>query len=473
MNALDLASKSHVYLVGIGGIGLSAIARVLLAQGHRVSGSDMRASAITDALAGEGITVHIGHDAGHLPVGADLVIVSSAVPADNPEVVAAQQRGIPVVKRAEVLGAMMAGKVGIAVAGTHGKTTITALIAFTLMRTGRDPTFIVGGVLHDLHTNARAGKGPYFVVEADEYDYTFLGLRPQIAVVTNIEMDHPDCYPTLKSMVEAFRRFLALVPPDGCAIGCGDDEGVGGLLGELEGTRRITYGLGGGMDWQATNIRANPSGGSDFLVRHEGRDFGRFSIRLSGIHNVQNVLAVLAVAHHLGLDQEAVRGALAEFRGTGRRFEHKGTASGVTVIDDYAHHPTQIRATLAAARTCFPQSAIWAVFQPHTYSRTKALLDEYATSFGDADHVIVTAIYPAREHDTLGVSAADLVARMSHSDARLITELGAVTDYLVAHVQPGDVVITLGAGDGYLVGEELLARCRGQDARGRMQEDGW
>jgi UDP-N-acetylmuramate--alanine ligase len=465
MNALDLASKSHIYLVGIGGIGLSAIARVLLAQGHRVSGSDMRASAITDALAGEGITVHIGHDAGHLPTDADLVIVSSAVPADNPEVVAARQRGIPVVKRDEVLGAMMAGKVGIAVAGTHGKTTITALIAFALMRTGCDPTFIVGGVLYDLGTNARAGKGPYFVIEADEYDHTFLGLRPQIAVVTNIEMDHPDCYPTLGSMVEAFRSFLALVPSDGCVVGCGDDQRVRGLLGELKGTQRIAYGLGKGWDWWATDIRAIPGGGSNFLVRHGERDVGRFSIGLSGIHNVQNALAVLAVTHHLGLDQEVVRGALAEFRGTGRRFEHKGTAGGVTVIDDYAHHPTQIRATLAAARARFPQSTIWAVFQPHTYSRTKALLDEYAASFGDADHVIVTAIYAAREHDTLGVSAADLVALMSHPDVRLIAELDAVTDYLAAHVRPGDVVITLGAGDGYLVGEGLLARCRGREAK--------
>ena len=466
MNALELASKSHIYLIGIGGIGLSAIARVLLAQGYRVSGSDMRASAITDALAREGITVHIGHDAGHLPPDVALVIVSSAVPVDNPEVVAAQQRGIPVVKRAEVLGAMMAGKVGIAVAGTHGKTTITALIALTLMRAGCDPTFIVGGVLQDLGTNARAGQGPYFVIEADEYDHTFLGLRPQIAVVTNIEMDHPDCYPDLESMIEAFRRFLALVPPDGCVVGCGDDQRVRGLLGELRGTRRITYGLGAGVDWRATDIRANPAGGSDFLVRHAGRDFGRFSIsiRLSGVHNVQNALAVLAVAHHLGLDQEAVREALAEFRGTGRRFEHKGTVAGVTVIDDYAHHPTQIRATLAAARARFPQGAIWAVFQPHTYSRTKALLDEYAASFGDADHVIVTAIYAAREHDTLGVSAADLVARMSHPDARLIADLGAATDYLAGHVRPGDVVITLGAGDGYLVGEGLLARLEKQDA---------
>lgn len=458
MSTLNLTSKSRVHLVGIGGIGLSAIARVLLAQGCRVSGSDRRSSAITDALASEGVMVCIGHDASHLPSDTDLVIVSSAVAADNPEAVAARQRGIPVVKRAEVLGAMMAGKTGIAVAGTHGKTTITALIAFTLVRAGLDPTFIVGGVLQDLNTNARAGKGPYFVIEADEYDRTFLGLRPLVAVVTNIEMDHPDCYPDLPSMVEAFRSFLALIPRDGYVVGCGDDERVRRLLGELEGTQRITYGLGDEADWQAADIRSNRDGGSDFIARHKGGDVGRFSIRLPGIHNVQNALAVLAVAHHLGVDQEIAGGALAEFRGTGRRFELKGMAGGVTVIDDYAHHPTQIRATLAAARSRFPQSTIWAVFQPHTYSRTKGLLDEYAVSFSDADHVIVTAIYAAREYDTLGVSAADLVARMSHPDALHIAELDAVTEYLAAHIRPGDVVLTLGAGDGYLVGERLLAR---------------
>lgn len=462
MSTLDLTSKARVHLVGIGGIGLSAIARVLRAWGHRVSGSDLRASAITADLRREGITVYIGHDAEHLPADADLVIISSAVPADNPEIVAAREKGIPVLKRAEVLGTMMAGKVGIAVAGTHGKTTITALIAFTLLRAGWDPTFIVGGVLQDLSTNARAGAGPHFVIEADEYDHTFLGLRPQLAVVTNIEMDHPDCYPTLESMVEAFRRFLALVPPDGCIVGCGDEDRVRGILGELEGIPRITYGLGSDVDWQATDIREHGGGGSDFVARYRGRDVGRFFIRLPGIHNVQNALAVLAVAQHLGVEQETVREALAAFQGTGRRFEHKGTVAGVTVIDDYAHHPTQIRATLAAARVCFPQGEVWAVFQPHTYSRTKALLDEYATSFDDADHVIVLDIYAAREFDTLGVSAADLVARMSHPDARYIAGLDAATDYLFAHVRAGDVVLTLGAGDGYLVGERLLDRCRRQ-----------
>ncbi|MCR4405933.1 MAG: UDP-N-acetylmuramate--L-alanine ligase [Anaerolineae bacterium] len=462
MSALNLTSPSRVHLVGIGGIGLSAIARVLLAWGHQVSGSDRRASAITDVLTGEGVSVYIGHDAEHLPPDTDLVIVSSAVPADNPEVVAARQRGIPVVKRAEVLGDMMAGKLGIAVAGTHGKTTIAALIAFTLVRAGLDPTFIVGGVLQDLGTNARAGRGPHFVIEADEYDRTFLGLRPQVAVVTNIEMDHPDCYPDLGSMVEAFRSFLALVPRDGWVIGCRDDERIRELLGELGGTRRVTYGLGDGVDWQAVDVRSNQAGGSDFVVRYQGSDVGRFSIRLPGIHNVQNALAVLAVAHHLDVDQEIVGRALAEFQGTGRRFELKGMAGGVTVIDDYAHHPTQIRATLAAARARFPQSSIWAVFQPHTYSRTKGLLDEYAVSFSDADHVIVTAIYAAREYNSLGVSAADLVARMSHPDAHHIAELEAVTEYLAAHVRPGDVVLTLGAGDGYLVGENLLARLKWQ-----------
>ncbi|MBC7252207.1 MAG: UDP-N-acetylmuramate--L-alanine ligase, partial [Anaerolineae bacterium] len=262
----------------------------------------------------------------------------------------------------------------------------------------------------------------------------------------------------------------ALVPGDGWVVGCGDDERVRrllGELGELRGPLGVMYGLGDGVDWQAVDVRSNRAGGSDFVVRCRGSDVGRFSIGLPGIHNVQNALAVLAVAHYLGVDQGIVSGALAEFRGTGRRFELKGMAGGVTVIDDYAHHPTQIRATLAAARARFPQSTIWAVFQPHTYSRTKALLDEYAASFDDADHVIVLDIYAAREFDTLGVRAADLVARMSHPDARYIAGLDAATDYLFEHVQPGDVVLTLGAGDGYLVGERLLDKCRKQEARGR------
>ncbi len=452
----------RVHLIGIGGIGLSAIAKVLLEEGYRVSGSDLKLSPITAALADLGAVVYQGHRAENVGQ-ADLVIVSSAIPADNPEAAAARERGIPVVKRDWMLGRMMQGRFGIAVAGSHGKTTITALIALCLTEAGLDPTFIVGGILENLGTNAKAGRGEHFVVEADEYDRTFLGLRPRIAVVTNIEMDHPDCYPELDDLVEAFRGFVHLVPADGCVVGCGDEARTRGVLRELRGAEGlgadvVTYGLGEGVDWQAADIRANELGGHDFVALHDGQAVGEFTLRIPGLHNVQNALAVLAVAHRLGLPLADVRETLRGFRGVQRRFEVKGEVNGIIVIDDYAHHPTQIRTTLRAARERYPQRTIWAVFQPHTYSRTKALLSEFAASFADADHVVVTDIYAAREDDDLGVSASHIVARTKHPDVRYIPGLDEAADYLLDHLKSGDVLITLGAGDGYKVGEEVLAR---------------
>ncbi len=477
--------NARIHLIGIGGIGLSAIARVLLEEGRRVSGSDLKLSPITDALADLGATIHQGHRAenvGH----ADLVIVSSAIPADNPEAAAARASGIPVVKRDWMLGRMMEGRFGIAVAGSHGKTTITALIALVLTEAGLDPTFIVGGIMENLGTNARAGRGEHFVIEADEYDRTFLGLKPRIAVVTNIEMDHPDCYPRLDDLVEAFREFVNLVPAEGCIIGCGDEERVKGILraggqgsrGALklkaqssklkaqkgskgagwQGPSVVTYGLGEGVDWRAVDIRSNEGGGSSFVALHEGQPVGDFALSIPGLHNVQNSLAVLAVAHQVGLDLAGVGETLRSYRGVQRRFEVKGEANGIVVIDDYAHHPTQIRTTLRAARERYPGRTIWAVFQPHTYSRTRALLGEFAASFADADHVVVTDIYAAREFDDLGVSAADIMARMRHPDARYIPGLDEAAGHLLDHLKPGDVLLTLGAGDGYKVGEEVLAR---------------
>ena len=468
-----MKQRATIHFIGIGGIGLSAMAKILLEEGYRVSGSDLQSSPLTANLEALGASIHKGHAADNVGP-ADLVIMSSAIQPDNPEVVAARQRGIPVIKRDQMLGRMMAGRYGIAVAGTHGKTTTTALIAWLLTQAGLDPTFIVGGVVENLGTNAQAGRGDHFVIEADEYDYTFLGLKPRIAVLTVIEMDHPDCFHDLDEVTEAFIKFVRLVPKDGCVVGCGDEsrvraviEGRGGAKGS-EGEKGkpqvVTYGLGAGVDWQAVEIRANEVGGSDFVALKERQPMGTFGLQLPGLHNVKNALAAIAVADHLGLDLAAVGTALREFRGTKRRFEHKGTAGGVIVIDDYAHHPTEIRATLAAARRRYPDSEIWAVFQPHTYSRTKALLHEFAESFGDADHVIVVDIYPAREYDNLGVSTADIVARMTHPDARHIATLNDAADYLLRHLKVGDVLITLGAGDGYLVGERVLASL-GQEAK--------
>ncbi len=454
----------HVHFIGIGGAGLSAIARVLMEQGTAVSGSDLVLSPAAEALMRDGAQVFIGHRPENI-VGADGVIASSAVREDNPEVRAARAAGIPVLRRAEVLGRLMEGHIGIAVAGTHGKTTTTAMIATALWEAGLDPTFIIGGTLVGWGINARAGGGPHFVLEADEYDRTFLGLAPQVAVVTNVEHDHPDCYPTFADFRAAFAEFVARVPADGLLVVCGDHP-VARELGEerlARGGVVIFYGLGRKVQWTARQVHPNPSGGTDFVVMRGGRPLGEVRLRVPGGHNVLNALAALAVADHLGVPFPTVRSALEGFRGVGRRFEIKGEAEGIVVVDDYAHHPTEIRATLAAARERFPGRAVWAVWQPHTYSRTKALLEDFARAFDQADHVIILPIYAAREQDTLGVSSASVLARMVHPDARLVGSREEAVALLGAEVRPGDVVLTLGAGDGDRVGEWLLIALRGRE----------
>ncbi|MDW8067585.1 MAG: UDP-N-acetylmuramate--L-alanine ligase [Anaerolineae bacterium] len=447
----------RVHFIGIGGAGLSAIARVLMERGARVSGSDLTLSPAAEALAREGAQVYLGHRAENV-VGADAVIVSSAVREDNVEVQAARAAGIPVLRRAQVLGQLMEGHIGIAVAGTHGKTTTTAMIATVLWEAGLDPTFIVGGTLVGPGINARAGGGPHFVIEADEYDRTFLGISPHIAVVTNVEHDHPDCYPTFEDFRAAFAEFVARIPPDGLLVACGDHP-VARELGQerqARGGRVVFYGREKGAEWTAHQVHANPSGGTDFYAVRSGRTLGEVRLRVPGEHNVLNALAALAVAEEVGVPFPTARAALSGFRGVARRFEVKGEAEGVVVVDDYAHHPTEIRATLAAARQRFPGRPLWAVWQPHTYSRTKALLEEFAEAFDQADHVVVLPIYAARESDTLGVSSADVVARMRHPDARVVGSREEAVALLGTEVRPGDVVLTLGAGDGDKVGEWLL-----------------
>jgi UDP-N-acetylmuramate--alanine ligase len=446
-----MTSPRHIHLIGIGGAGLSAIATVLLEQGYTISGSDLHASPITNRLARQGATVHIGHAAANLG-DADLVIVSSAVPEDNPEVTEAHRRGTPVAKRAEWLGHMMAGKRSVAIAGTHGKTTTTAMTALILRDAGLSPAFIVGGDIPQLGTNASAGQGDVFVIEADEYDRTFLGLQPEIAVVTVVEWDHPDCYPTPGSLQEAFRQFVALVPPSGLIIGCGDEPGVQNLL---EAVPITTYGLDESNDWRASNLRPNTYGGYDFTVSTNLAAF-HASTAVPGTHNVKNALAALVVADRLGVPSFQAIDTLINFTGVSRRFEIKGQAREVLVVDDYAHHPTEIRATLAAARAHYPQRTIWAVFQPHTYSRTRALLDDFVAAFSDAHHVVVVDVFPAREVDNGSVSSRDIVERMEHPDSRYIGALSDAAGFLVDQLHPGDVLITLGAGDGYRVGETVI-----------------
>lgn len=457
---------THVHFIGIGGTGLSAIARLLLEMGFTVSGSDRVLSPFAEALQRDGVTVHVGHNAANV-AGADWVVRSSAVGDDNPEVQEARQRNIPVYKRADFLGRLMEEKTGIAVAGAHGKTTTTGMIAWTLFALGRDPSFIVGSTLTNLKTNARAGKGRAFVIEADEYDRMFLGLKPRIAVVTNIEHDHPDCYPRFEDMLSAFRAFVALLPPDGALIACIDDPAAASLMNDArrEGRNVLAYGLQGestinASQWMlARNTQANLRGGFDFDAVSNlftGAQSVHVSLQVPGRHNVQNALAVLGVIALLGLPPKKAADALGEFRGAGRRFEVVGEVNRITVINDYGHHPTEIKATLAAARARYPDRRIVAVWQPHTYSRTQALFEHFASAFPDADEVIATEIYASRETRQTFTSAL-VVSAMRHPAARFIAELSAATKYLLDHLRPGDVLIVFSAGDADRVSADVLA----------------
>lgn len=447
----------HVHLIGIGGSGISAIARVLMEQGAVISGSDLVMSPAARALGRDGATVFEGHRAENLG-GAELVVISSAVPSSNVEAQSARDAGIPVLTRPEMLGRMMAGRTGVAVAGTHGKTTTTAMIATILLAAGRDPTVVVGGIVTGLGTNARSGRDQLFVLEADEYDRTFLSLSPRVAVVTNVEHDHPDCYPTFADVRDAFERFVALVPPEGLLAVCSDDPVARDLGAQrrLAGGGTVFFGLGGEAEWRAEEVRPNFAGGVDFLAVHQGEVLGLVRLRLPHEHSASNAMGALAVANFLGVPFQVSREALTGFRGVGRRFELKGEAGGVTVVDDYAHHPTEIWETLKAARSRFPGRSIWAVWQPHTYSRIRALYDDFAGAFGGADHVVVLPIYPARETDRLGLCETALADEIRSPDVIVAESLDAAVDVLLERVQPGDVVLTLGAGDGDRVGERLL-----------------
>lgn len=461
-----LRPEMHIHLVGIGGAGMSAIARVLLGRGYRVSGSDMQANDQTRALASAGARIFQGHHAQQVD-GADVVVVSSAVPESNPEWVAAREQDIPVMKRAELVGRLMQGSVGIAVAGTHGKTTTTGMIAHLLLETGNDPTVILGGTLPELGGNGRYGEGPYFVVEADEYDYMFLGLHPDLAVITNIEHDHPDLFPTMESYREAFQQFIEVLPTNSRLYLCADDQGVQDFIAEMSfsSLRLKTYGLGNGhitLDVCALNSQPNQMGGTDFVVELSGQTIGLARLRVPGIHNVRNALAVIAIGLDLGIDFAQICRALASFGGVQRRFQIIGEIADVTVIDDYAHHPTEIKMTLAAARQRYPNRRLWAVWQPHTFSRTRRMIDDFAASFAGADRVVVLDIYRSRESNNLGINASDVVARMQHPNTVYIPTREAAAEYLLERISPGDVILTLGAGDGNLVGEWVLNGIREQ-----------
>lgn len=454
----------HIHFIGIGGSGLSAIARLLLEMGFAVSGSDRADSPFLSDLRNSGAEIMIGHNPANVS-GANLVVRSSAIPDDNPEVVTAKEIGIPVLKRADFLGKLMEEKYGIAIAGTHGKTTTTAMMAWVLHALQQDPSFIVGGLINNLGVNAHAGKGDHFVIEADEYDHMFLGLKPMLEIVTNIEHDHPDCYPTAESFSKAFLDFVGLLPQTGILVACGQDPGAFNLIQYAQNNQinTLTYGIATNSDTEpiddiyfakATHIMSFPEGGFSFDAMVNNQDC-KVKLQVPGIHNVLNSLAVLSVVSILGLSLQDAAAALGEFQGAGRRFEILGEPEGITIINDYAHHPTEIRATLAAARSRYPGRKLWAVWQPHTYSRTKLLHNEFSKAFFDADEVIVTEIFPSREPKE-DYSSYKVVQDMQNESVQFIPGLVDVFKYLGDHLKKGDVLLILSAGDADQISNWIL-----------------
>ena len=450
--------RGSTHFIGIGGTGLSAIARVLLERGEQVSGSDREDSSALQALRQAGAQVHIGHVAGNVN-GAARVIRSSAVGEDNVEVQAAHAKGIPVLKRAEFLNDLLANQQVIAVAGSHEKTTTTAMIAWMLTALNQRPGFIIGSVAQNLGANAAAGVGRLFVIEADEYDYMFLGLAPQLAVVTNVEHDHPDLFPTADSFYEAFRRFADRLQAGGSLLACSDDTGARDLLAYAKGQGKETHSYSYShmhADYLATDLNPEEDKGFSFKALRGGKSLAEVHLQVAGLHNVSNALGALAVADLLNLPVSEAAMALSDFRGTARRFEIRGEAGGVLVVDDYAHHPTEIRSTLAAARARYPGRRLWAVWQPHTYSRTQILWDDFATAFAGADRVLVTGVYAAREQAPTGFDMGALVTSIKHAEARYAGGLEEAGDYLLSEIRSGDVIVVMSAGDAIALSERVL-----------------
>jgi UDP-N-acetylmuramate--alanine ligase len=455
---------AHVHFVGIGGIGMSGIAEVLLNLGYRVSGSDLKASDTTRRLERLGATVFEGHRADNL-VHADVVVISSAVRKDNPEVMAARQRKIPVIPRAEMLAELMRLKYAVAVAGSHGKTTTTSMVATVLSAAGLDPTAVVGGKVNVLDSNAKLGKSELMVAEADESDGSFLHLHPSIAVVTNIDPEHMDHYGTLENLQEAFVSFCNRVPFYGLNVLCLDHPNVQALLPRLE-KRFVTYGSSHMADYRLEGVRLE-----GFTTRFEAfrreESLGEFRVRMVGAHNALNALAVIAVAEEMEVPLDTVRDALAGFGGVQRRFTVRGEAAGITVVDDYGHHPTEVLATLAGARRAFERRLVVA-FQPHRYSRTHDLLKEFVTSFNDADVLFVSSVYAAGEEPIPGATGdalAEAIRAHGHRDVTYVEKRTDLPQALLPRLREGDLVLTLGAGDITHVGPELLGLLARQDSR--------
>jgi len=457
---IKLRKTGHLHFVGVGGIGMSGIAEVLLNLGYRVSGSDLVSSDTTERLKKLGVKTYVGHDPENIS-GADVVVVSSAVRADNPEIIAARQNAIPVVQRATMLNELMRMKYGVALAGSHGKTTTTSMVAAVMAHAGFDPTVIIGGKLDSLGTNARLGEGDYLVAEADESDGSFLHLSPTIAVVTNIDVEHMDYYGTFEALKNAFRLFLEKVPFYGRAVLCIDDEEVAGLLPELD-RPYVTYGLTTQASVMAADIEQSGFKTS-YTAFSRGDELGTITLKVPGLYNAYNSLAAIAVGLELEIPFIDIATALEGFEGVQRRFQLIGEAGGVSVYDDYGHHPTEIRATLAAAREGWDGRVV-AIFQPHRYSRTRDLLAEFGTAFYNADEVLVCDIYAAGEDEIEGLTGrkiAETITAHGHHSSRYVGSRDAAVEAAADMLSPGDLVVTLGAGDIWQTARAIVENLRG------------
>jgi UDP-N-acetylmuramate--alanine ligase len=456
------AKIQRIHFVGIGGIGMSGIAEVLLNLGYKISGSDLKSSAVTRRLAALGAVIFEGHTAANV-VGVDVIVTSSAISVDNPEVVEARRHHVPVIQRAEMLAELMRLKYGIAIAGMHGKTTTTSMVATVLATGGLDPTVVVGGRVDAMGSNARLGKSQYLVAEADESDRSFLKLSPILSVVTNIDREHMDCYRDMRDVRRTFLEFMERVPFYGVVVGCNDDLVLRRLLPRVH--RRVTtYGTSQGSDFLIRMGSSQTTGENTPLIRfrvtYKDKDLGEFTLHVPGTHNVLNAAAAIAVGTALDISTEQIRTALDSFRGVDRRFQLKGNVAGVSVIDDYGHHPTEIRATLAAARQCGFRR-VHVIFQPHRFTRTRDLMDDFATAFVDADTVCLVDIYPANEKPIEGITAETLVKRIAAEGNVSVSYAASFSDavaMVAALAKPGDMVLTLGAGSVSQLGTMILRK---------------
>ncbi len=452
--------KKHIHFIGIGGISMSGIAELLLLKGFPVSGSDMHKSELTDALEEKGARIFIPQSADNLDTDVSLVVYTAAIRDDNPELSAARKRGIETVSRAELLGAVMKEyPLSLAVAGTHGKTTTTGMLSQIMLGAGTDPTLSIGGIFPFIGGNFRSGNGRVFVTEACEYTDSFLSLPGKIEVILNIDLDHTDYFRDIEDLRSSFRQFASLVPEDGTLVISDDVERLSEITSSCRG-RVVTFGLSEEADIFPEDIHRDDFSRSAFIIRKkDGSSLGRVSLRVPGEHNIRNALAAAAAADSAGISGDNIVSALSSFTGTARRFEEKGTFRGIRIIDDYAHHPTEIRATLKAALEC-PRENLWCVFQPHTYSRTKAFLKEFAQALSLADKVVLAEIYPARETDTLGISSENLAEELRSlgTECYCFSDFSAIENFLSDNCVRGDLLITMGAGNVNIVGEDLLQK---------------